>query len=53
MYKVFENTGTIADFIAMVDNFVEFILDQETHKVRQTDPIQIIPSFVSDTELAK
>lgn len=51
--KVFENTGTLADFITMVDNFVEFILDQETHKVRQTDSIQIIPSFVSDTELAK
>jgi len=51
--KIFENTGALEDFNDMVVNFIEFILDQETHKTRQTEPIQIIPYFVSDTELAK
>ena len=48
---VIENMGSRQEFIRKINEFVEFILKQEANLLRETDPIQIVPYFVSDDEL--
>ncbi len=51
--KIFENVGPLQDFIAIVDEFIEFILNRVNLKLQETDPIQVVPTLISDSELAK
>jgi adenylate kinase family enzyme len=50
---VIENNRSLQVSTSKIEQFVETIFELEAHCLRQTDPIQIIPSFVSDNELAK
>jgi adenylate kinase family enzyme len=49
--KIIENMGSLQEFVQEINEFVEFLFEQEPSLSRQTDPIQIVPIFISDTEL--
>ncbi len=50
---VIDNNRSLQASTAQINRFVDTIIKLEAHRLRETDPIQIIPSFISDNELAK
>ncbi len=50
---VIDNNRSLQTSSAQINRFVDTIIKLEVHHLRQTEPIQIISSFISDNELAK